>query len=75
MKFAHILNGTVVNISIWNHEPTEEERSVRAPIELVRLDGRVCGLGWTYDGTNFIQPPTQVETSEYDPLSEQNVVG
>lgn len=75
MKFAHILNGTVVNISVWDHAPTEVERSVLAPVELVDLAGRVCGLGWAYDGTNFVQPLAQVATLEYDPLSDQNVVG
>jgi hypothetical protein len=47
--FAHIVDGKVVNVSLWDGEtpwtPVEEI------VEIV--EGTTAGVGWDYDGTTF----------------------
>jgi hypothetical protein len=47
--FAHIVDGKVVNVSVWDGEtpwtPVEEI------VEIV--EGTTAGVGWDYDGKTF----------------------
>ena len=62
MRFAHIRDGVVVNISVWSREPTTEERAVCSEL-LVDVTNIFCGLGWSYDAVlgQFSEPPVVLE--------------
>jgi hypothetical protein len=49
-NYAHIVDGKVVNVSMWNSESdwTPDEEIVEIP------EGSHAGIGWDYDGTKFI---------------------
>jgi hypothetical protein len=48
--YAHIVNGKVVNVSVWDSESdwTPDEEIVEIP------EGSHAGIGWDYDDTKFI---------------------
>jgi len=52
MKYAHIINGNVVNVIVW-----DGQTDLGLEGELVNVDNTPCGPGWTYDGTTFTAPP------------------
>jgi len=52
MKYAHITDGTVTNVILW-----DGETDLGLNGELVNVDEITCGPGWTYDGTTFTPPP------------------
>jgi hypothetical protein len=56
--YAHILDGKVVNVSIWNSEApyTPDEELVEIP------KGSHAGIDWDYIDGNFIdnRPPTSL---------------
>lgn len=59
MRYAIIKDGVVDNVIVW-----DEETSYHTDGELVSLDGITAGVGWTYDGSTFIQPPEPELDSE-----------
>ena len=56
MKHAIIRNGTVENVVLWDGET---EWTPPEGTELVALDGRPAGPGWSFDGTTFTPPPAE----------------
>lgn len=56
LHFAHVLGNTVITVSTWTAEPTEEDRAIYAPAVLVDCTGPICGPGWLYDGSHFKAP-------------------
>jgi hypothetical protein len=52
MKYAHIIDGIVVNVIVWDGVTPIELNG-----ELVNVDDTPCGPDWTYDGTTFTAPP------------------
>jgi hypothetical protein len=48
--YAHIVDGVVVNVSIWDGETpwTPTEQVVEIP------EGVVAGIGWDWDGKKFV---------------------
>lgn len=65
MKYGHIVNGTVVNIIVWNGtDPFEVEGG-----QLVDITDQSVGVNYTYDGTTFTAPPAP---PEIDPNAEPN---
>lgn len=59
MRYAHIVDGNVVNVILW-----DGETNLGLDGELVNVDDVPCGPGWTYDGTTFTAPPTPEEETE-----------
>lgn len=56
MKYAVIRNGTVENLVVWDGET---DWTAPEGTEVVALDDRPAGPGWTYDGTSFTAPPEE----------------
>lgn len=56
LRYAHVLDGQVKNVSAWASEPTEEERARYAPEVLVHASGSGCGPGWSYADGVFAPP-------------------
>ena len=58
--YAHIVDGKVVNVSVWNGESdwTPDEEIVEIP------EGVFAGIGFDYDGKNFIdnRPQEPIES-------------
>lgn len=59
MRYAHVRNGIVENVSVWDHEPTAVERA-RYAEELINVTDVPCGPDWTYANGSFA-PPAQSE--------------
>lgn len=60
-KYAHILDGKVVNVSLWDGELpyTPDEKLVEIP------EGTIAGIGFDYkDGKFTDKRPEQIETAE-----------
>jgi hypothetical protein len=62
--FALIKNGTVVNTIVVDLQHFEA-LSVDAD-SIIEIDGLPVGVGWIYDGENFISP--YVESDDAKPL-------
>lgn len=60
LRYAHVLDGQVTNVSAWASEPTEEERARYAPEVLIAATGSGCGPGWSYADGVFRAPPAPV---------------
>ena len=49
-KYAHVIDGKVVNVSLWDGvthwEPSENVVEI--------LEGVTAGIGWDYDGETFV---------------------
>ena len=59
MRYAHVKNGQVVNVSFWTTTPAAPTDDFGA--ELVLLpEGSLVGPGWTYDGEDFAPPAPEV---------------
>jgi hypothetical protein len=58
MRFAHVLNGRVDNVSVWDHIPTAEERAFYAE-ELLDVTNIDCGPEWSYDPVTGVFSPPQ----------------
>jgi hypothetical protein len=58
-KYAHIIEGKVVNVSLWDGETqfTPDEELVEIP------EGTTAGIGWDWDGKKFTDNRSS-ETSE-----------
>jgi len=52
MRYAHIINGTVVNVIVW-----DGETNLGLDGELVNVDDTPCGPGWTVVDGQFVAPP------------------
>jgi hypothetical protein len=50
MRYAHIVDGVVVNISVWSQRPP-------ANPALVDVTGLRVGIGMIYRDGQFIEPP------------------
>jgi hypothetical protein len=55
--YAHIVDGKVVNVSLWAEDP-EDETLVEIP------EGTIAGIDWDYIDGEFIdnRPKTEMET-------------
>lgn len=61
MNYAIVENGLVLNVAVWDEEPTfEPEKGVWVLVK----DDEIAGPGWTYDGKKFIAPPEPEKTKE-----------
>ncbi|EOM7108357.1 tail fiber assembly protein [Escherichia coli] len=61
MNYAIVENGLVLNVAVWDEEPTfEPEKGVWVLVK----DDEIAGPGWTYDGQEFIAPPEPEKTKE-----------
>ena len=65
-RYAHIKNGVVVNVTLWDGDisrwqPPEDELVITAPENV--------GIGWRYDGTDWLEPlpPPVVDAPEEVP--------
>jgi len=56
MRYAHIIDGTVVNVIVW-----DGETDLGLDGELVNVDDTPCGPGWTVVDGEFIAPPEPEE--------------
>lgn len=54
MNYAQVIDGTVRNVIVW-----DGSTELNLDGELIALDGIIAGPGWTYDGTNFTEPPIE----------------
>ena len=54
MKYAQVINGTVQNVIVW-----DGETELNLDGDLISLEGKIAGPGWTYNGTSFIAPPEE----------------
>jgi len=51
MRYAIIKDGTVTNVIIW-----DGETDLGITDQLVELGDNRAGVGWAYDGENFVAP-------------------
>jgi hypothetical protein len=58
-NWAHILNGMVVNVSVWDGLTPWSTRDTVVEVP----DGLGVGIGWEYDGENFIAPAVMPDPS------------
>jgi hypothetical protein len=59
--FAVIENGIVTNVIVG----VEDEVVVANPTKYIEYTAlNPAGIGWTYDGTNFIAPPVEEPTND-----------
>jgi hypothetical protein len=56
MKYAHIIDGVVVNVIVW-----DGETDLGLDGELVNVDDTPCGPGWTVVDGEFVAPPEPEE--------------
>jgi len=56
MKYAQVIDGNVNNVIVW-----DGTTPVDLPGELIKVDDMACGPGWTYDGTTFTAPPSELD--------------
>lgn len=56
MKYAQIIDGTVVNVIVW-----DGETDLGLDGELVNVDDTPCGPGWTVVDGEFVAPPEPEE--------------
>jgi hypothetical protein len=58
--YAHVVDGKVVNVSVWNGEApfSPDEELVEIP------NGSGAGIGWDYISRNFIDNRPSVATEE-----------
>lgn len=56
MKYAHIIEGNVVNVILWDGETL-----LGLDGELVNVDNTPCGPGWSYVDGVFVAPPEPVD--------------
>lgn len=56
LRYAHVLDGMVVNVSVWSVEPTEAERASYAPELLVACTSTPTGPGWRYEQGQWLPP-------------------
>ncbi len=55
MRYAHVSEGQVINVSVWTTAPSSSTDEAGA--ELVELpEGSPVGPGWTYNGSDFAAP-------------------
>jgi len=59
MRWAQIVDSTVVNVILW-----DGQTDLGLDGELLNVDDTPCGPGWTYDGTTFTAPPPQPESDD-----------
>jgi hypothetical protein len=59
MKFAVIKNNLVENIIVADSKAIAEEVTSKTCIEYT--DENPAGIGWAYDGVNFIAPVIETE--------------
>jgi hypothetical protein len=52
MRYAQIVDGTVVNVIVW-----DGEADLGLDGELVNVDDTPCGPGWTVVDGVFVAPP------------------
>lgn len=56
LHYAHVLDGTVIDVSVWLEQPTEQERARYTPAVLIAATGSGCGPGWSYVDGVFAPP-------------------
>jgi hypothetical protein len=68
-SYAHVENGIVVNVSVWDGESdwTPLEEIIEIP------EGVTAGIGWSWTGEKFVDDrPEIIETNqELTPVSEE----
>ena len=52
MRYAQIIDGTVINVIVW-----DGETDLGLDGELVNVDDTPCGPGWTVVDGEFVAPP------------------
>ena len=60
LRYAHVLDGAVLNVSTWSEPPTEEQRASYAPQSLIACTGLAVAPGWSYADGVFAPPPEPV---------------
>ena len=59
MRYAHIADGMVVNVSVWASTAPSHDEQGRALVECAD-----AGIGWTYDGSTFAPPPFEADPND-----------
>lgn len=59
MRYAHISDGVVVNISVWSDSAPATDEQGRTLIACGD-----AGIGWTYDGSQFTPPPFEPDPND-----------
>lgn len=71
MKYAKIENGLITNIIIADDNFAAEHNFINFPDY---IDNQAVGVGWHYDGANFIEPVAVDATVEVAPTKEQLIL-
>lgn len=59
MRYAHIADGIIVNVSVWTQTPPETDEHGHALVEADQAD-----IGWSWDGTSFSPPPFEPDPND-----------
>ena len=56
---AHVLNNVVTTCSVWDHDPTEEERARYSPATLHDVTGLRVASGWRLVEGEWVEPEAE----------------
>lgn len=67
MRYAEVVNGTVVNVVLWDGESEYAG-------EALTLCPDGVSVGWTFDGTDWVAPLEPVQDPDLTALAESRAI-
>jgi hypothetical protein len=72
-SWAMIQDSVVVNVCLWDGDTNTWQPPAEYLMELIP-EGINAGIGWSWDGTNFVAPPTPYNPALDVPGSPPDVI-